>query len=130
MTARTSLVRLSVVSLAALFALSATARAQSIVPSSRLAIPVATEITTVDSAATTPVGPSRDAASLAVRSAAEPNHSPAPAPAKSGFTQSEGLMILGGAAILTGIVVGNNAGHAISVAGAVVGLIGLYQYLQ
>ena len=40
------------------------------------------------------------------------------------------LMIVGGAAVLTGIVIGNGAGYAISVAGAVIGLYGLYQYLQ
>ena len=39
-------------------------------------------------------------------------------------------MIVGGAAVLVGIVVGNNAGYAISIAGAVIGLYGLYQYLQ
>jgi hypothetical protein len=40
------------------------------------------------------------------------------------------LVIVGGAAILTGIVVGSGAGYAISVGGAVIGLYGLYQYLQ
>lgn len=39
-------------------------------------------------------------------------------------------MIVGGVAILTGIIVGGSAGYAISIGGAVVGLIGLYQYLQ
>jgi hypothetical protein len=55
---------------------------------------------------------------------------PAPAAGRSGFTHGEALMLVGGAAILTGIVVGGDAGHAISIGGAVVGLIGLYQYLQ
>ena len=40
------------------------------------------------------------------------------------------FMIVGGAAILTGIVVGGEGGHVISIVGAVVGLYGLYKYLQ
>ena len=36
----------------------------------------------------------------------------------------------GPAAIVTGIVVGGNAGHGIAVAGALVGLYGLYKYLE
>jgi hypothetical protein len=39
-------------------------------------------------------------------------------------------MIVGGAAVLVGLVIGGSAGGAIAVGGAVVGLIGLYQYLQ
>ena len=74
-------------------------------------------------------GPTRDAATVAVRhtSAAD---SPAPQPAAHGHDRGVALMIVGGAAILTGVVIGNGAGYAISVAGAVVGLYGLYQYLQ
>ena len=74
-------------------------------------------------------GPTRDAATVAVR------HTPAadaaaPQPPMRGHDRGTALMIFGGAAILTGIVIGNGAGYAISVAGAVVGLYGLYEYLQ
>ena len=54
----------------------------------------------------------------------------APAAPRGGRSNGQALMIVGGAAILTGIVVGNNAGYAISIAGAVIGLYGLYEYLQ
>ena len=54
----------------------------------------------------------------------------APAAPRGGRSNGQALMIVGGAAILTGIVVGNSAGYAISIAGAVIGLYGLYQYLQ
>ncbi len=54
----------------------------------------------------------------------------APAAARGGRSHGEVLMIVGGVAILTGIVVGNSAGYAISIAGAVIGIYGLYQYLQ
>ena len=99
----------------------------------------ATLSTGVDSAATvapasaefapTPAGPTRDAASVAVRHTAAADAA-TPQPATRGHERGTALMIVGGAAILTGIVIGNGAGYAISVAGAVVGLYGLYQYLQ
>lgn len=100
---------------------------------------VATLSTTVDSVAAvapaatelapTAAGPTRDAAMVAVRHTAAANAA-APQPATRGHDSGTALMIVGGAAILTGIVIGNGAGYAISVAGAVVGLYGLYQYLQ
>lgn len=40
------------------------------------------------------------------------------------------LMIVGGAALLAGLLIGGGAGTAIAVAGAVTGLYGLYLYLQ
>ena len=44
--------------------------------------------------------------------------------------QNRAMMIVGGAAMLTGAIVGSDAGTLISVGGAVVFLWGLYQYLQ
>lgn len=40
-----------------------------------------------------------------------------------------GLMIFGGAALITGLIIGGNAGTVIAVGGALVGLYGLYVYL-
>ena len=85
------------------------------------------------SAVATPVaepttGPTLAAASVAVRHAEAPVTS---APARrAGYGQPVALMVVGGAALLTGLIIGNDAGTAIAVGGAVVGLIGLYQYLQ
>ncbi|MHB1312248.1 MAG: hypothetical protein ACYC3L_09545 [Gemmatimonadaceae bacterium] len=53
-----------------------------------------------------------------------------PAPFRADTRQNRALMIVGGAAMLTGAVVGSDAGTLISVGGAVVFLWGLYQYLQ
>jgi hypothetical protein len=131
MTARHSLP--IVFSLAAALAFAAPASAQSaslVPPSSPVVANVAVATGDSTPAATVNAGPTRDAASLAARPAAEVNRTPAPYRARGGFSQGEALMIVGGAAILTGIVVGGDAGHAISIGGAVVGLIGLYQYLQ
>lgn len=85
---------------------------------------------TADSAVT--AGPTLGNATVGVRhvDASASAANAAPAAARGGRSNGEALMIVGGAAVLVGIVVGNNAGYAISIAGAVIGLYGLYQYLQ
>lgn len=75
------------------------------------------------------VGPTREALSVA----AHPMMSEAPAPAAArsgGIGQPEAMMIVGGAAILVGAVIGGDAGDIFMIGGAVVGLVGLYKYLQ
>jgi hypothetical protein len=49
---------------------------------------------------------------------------------RAGLGQPEALMIVGGAAILIGAIIGDDAGAFFMVGGAVVGLYGLYKYLQ
>jgi hypothetical protein len=44
--------------------------------------------------------------------------------------QPVALMIVGGAALLAGVIIGGDAGTLIAIGGVVAGLIGLYQYLQ
>ena len=85
----------------------------------------------VDSVAPAPAaGPTMNAAAVGVRRGTD-FHNASPAPVRSGgYGQSVALMVVGGAAVLTGLIVGGGAGYAISVGGAVVGLIGLYQYIQ
>ena len=82
----------------------------------------------VSSAATpAPVGPTLDAAAVGVR------HTPATtaAPARrGGYGQPIALMVVGGAAVIVGLIIGGGAGTAIAIGGAVAGLIGLYQYMQ
>ena len=50
--------------------------------------------------------------------------------ARGGFSQPEILMIVGGAAILTGLLAGGGAKTVLVIGGAGIGLYGLYQYLQ
>jgi len=75
------------------------------------------------------VGPTPAALSVAV-------HAPLPAATSvqsrgnAGLGQSEAMMIVGGAAILVGAIVGGNAGDVFMIGGAVVGLYGLYKFLQ
>lgn len=45
-------------------------------------------------------------------------------------TQSRAMMVVGGVALVVGAVIGNTAGTLVMVGGAVVGLVGLYDYLQ
>lgn len=44
--------------------------------------------------------------------------------------QAKALMIVGGAALITGAIIGGDVGTIFMVGGAVMGLYGLYQYLQ
>lgn len=74
------------------------------------------------------VGPTLTSATVAVRHAEVPV---AAAPARrGGYGQPVALMVVGGAALLAGLIIGDGAGTAIAVGGAVVGLVGLYQFLQ
>ena len=75
------------------------------------------------------IGPTRASLSVAVRANIQPLSSPSAA-SGAGLNQSEALMIVGGAAILVGAIVGDTAGDVFMVGGAVVGLYGLYKYLQ
>jgi hypothetical protein len=52
------------------------------------------------------------------------------APNRAGLGQSRAMMIVGGAAVIVGAVIGGTPGTLFMVGGAVVGLIGLYEYLQ
>lgn len=49
---------------------------------------------------------------------------------RQGLGQPMAMMIVGGAALLAGVVIGGDAGTLIALGGVIVGLIGLYQYLQ
>lgn len=44
--------------------------------------------------------------------------------------QSKALMIVGGAALVAGLIIGDDAGALLAVGGAVVGLYGLYQFVR
>ena len=49
---------------------------------------------------------------------------------RRGLGQPVALMVVGGAALLAGLIIGDDAGTVIAVSGALVGLYGLYEYLQ
>src|SRR5215471_17789488 len=103
---------------------SATAQTPSLAPST-VASPV------LNGQAASPTGPRWDALPVGVQSQALAPQSVAPLAAPSmGRRQSTALIIVGGAAILVGAVIGGTPGTVFIVGGAVVGLYGLYEYLQ
>ncbi|MEO7711789.1 MAG: hypothetical protein ABIV10_02590 [Gemmatimonadaceae bacterium] len=112
-----------------LFMGSTSAQAQDVV---RAAAPAATadSVAVAPSAAalTAPAGPTMDAAAVGVRHA--PESSTTTAAPRGGYGQPVALMVVGGAALIAGLLIGGGAGTAIAIGGAVAGLIGLYQYMQ
>ena len=48
----------------------------------------------------------------------------------AGLGQSRAMMIVGGAALVVGAIIGDTPGTILMVGGAIVGLVGLYNYLQ
>ncbi|MEO6528091.1 MAG: hypothetical protein ABIP93_15830 [Gemmatimonadaceae bacterium] len=81
--------------------------------------------------ARTSAGPTMDAASVAVRQPVTSETRAPNAPARrAGYGRPVALMAVGGAALLAGLIIGDGAGYAIAVGGAVIGLYGLYEYLQ
>jgi hypothetical protein len=76
--------------------------------------------------------PSLEAASVAVRAPVAGRETAADvgAPvAAAQFGRGETLMIVGGAALLAGLIIGDDAGTVIAVGGAIIGIYGLYIYL-
>jgi len=104
-------------------------RAQTIMDSTFT--PAAASIRSVDIVSSTDhVGPARDALAAGVRISRPGTNVSPMAASGAGLSQSQALMIVGGAAILVGAIVGDTAGTVFMVGGAVVGLYGLYKYLQ
>jgi hypothetical protein len=76
-------------------------------------------------------GPTMRAASAAVRpSLAFGASVPRTWDAQRALKRSETLMIVGGAILLAGALIGDDAGTVIMIGGAAVGIYGLYLYLQ
>lgn len=132
MTSHTSTTRLALTSAAFLALLGSPLAAQeaALVPRSSAVVESASPAAAAAVAAPSS-GPTLESASVAVRQpASSTKETTATAPAQRGLGKSAALMVVGGAAVLTGLIVGGGAGYAIAVGGAVVGLYGLYQYLQ
>jgi hypothetical protein len=49
---------------------------------------------------------------------------------RRGLGEPMALMIVGGAALLAGLIIGDDAGTVVAIGGAIIGLYGLYQYLR
>jgi hypothetical protein len=75
-------------------------------------------------------GPTVNSATLAPRLEISGENADALAAARRPFGLSQTLMIVGGAAFVAGAIIGDDAGTVMMVAGAGVGLYGLYLYLH
>ena len=75
-------------------------------------------------------GPTVEAAAVGARQLVSSTRESNAAAPRGGRGQPVALIVVGGAAILAGLIIGGGAGYAIAVGGAVIGLVGLYQYLQ
>ena len=75
-------------------------------------------------------GPTMDAARAGVTQQTSAELKTAAQARRRGMGQPVALMVVGGAALLTGLIIGGDAGTVIAVGGALVGLYGLYEYLQ
>lgn len=85
------------------------------------------------SEATATAGPRVELTSTAMHASLAPTDRDAALAAatrRQGLGQPMAMMIVGGAALVAGVVIGGDAGTLIAIGGVVVGLIGLYQYLQ
>jgi hypothetical protein len=108
-------------------------------PAPAVAVPV-TPVTPVAEAAPVdaPALPAADAARAAATRPARPATAheqatlagQAAAPQRKSMGQPMALMIVGGAALVTGLIIGGDVGTLFAVGGAAVGLFGLYQYLR
>ena len=76
-------------------------------------------------------GPTQDAARVGVTQPQSANELSGAAQARRrGLGQPVALMVVGGAAFLAGLIISDEPGTVIAITGAVIGLYGLYQYLQ
>ena len=123
-------IRTTLVALAAAVLLAAPAAAQQNSPSlTSSPVPPAVSTDSAQRASTPAVGPTVEASRVAVRRQPAEAVTPAAAP-RGGYGQPVALMVVGGVALLSGLIIGGDAGTAIAIGGVVIGLIGLYQYLQ
>jgi hypothetical protein len=93
---------------------------------------VTTPNATTPSVATQSAGPTTAASAVGIRApvAERSNSKAAAADPHLGAGQNVALMVVGGAALIIGAAIGDTAGILLGVAGAVVFLYGLYNFVQ
>jgi hypothetical protein len=91
---------------------------------------VRTPVAAAEEVAPNAVGPTtqRSVAGIRIDASASAEHAPAVAVARVG--RNPAMMIVGGAALIVGAVIGGDAGTIVMVGGALVGLVGLWNYLR
>ena len=79
---------------------------------------------------TATAGPRRALTATAVHRTVQSDSTAMLSPRKQGVGKPVALMIVGGAALIVGLVIGGDVGTLFAIGGALIGLVGLYQYLQ
>jgi hypothetical protein len=75
-------------------------------------------------------GPRSESARFGVASAEVAAEEPAAAQQRRPLGEPMAMMVVGGAALIAGLIIGGDAGTVLAVGGAIIGLYGLYQYLR
>jgi len=75
-------------------------------------------------------GPRAEAARFGVAPAEVAAGEPAAAVQRRSVGEPMALMVVGGAALLAGLIIGGDVGTVFAVGGAIIGLYGLYRYLR
>src|SRR6187551_1172390 len=123
---------------AAPLAAQSTNRNVSLNDSVKIAAPTSAELPASAAPVVTPVVTTAPALSLAPTRAnavaglqlRTEGFAPAPTPSPGRNSENTALMLVGGAALIVGAVIGGDAGTIIMIGGAGVGLYGLWQYLK
>jgi hypothetical protein len=69
-------------------------------------------------------------AGVHARETNRPDHATLVSPQHANLGQARAMMVVGVAALIAGAIIGDTPGTIVMVGGAVIGLIGLYDYLQ
>ena len=101
-----------------------------VAPVVEVVAPVQVEAPVTADAEATAAGPRLAASAITVRTEQRESQEAAVAMVQSRDRRGTTLMMVGGAAFLAGLLIGDDAGAAVAVGGALVGLYGLYIYMQ
>lgn len=75
-------------------------------------------------------GPTTERAAAGIRAPRAEANPPTPAPRPAETSQNKAMMVVGAAGLIVGAIIGDTAGTLIMVGSAVIGLFGLYKYLE
>jgi hypothetical protein len=94
----------------------------SLVPAGAVAVPAAERVT--------PLGPTVQTSGVVARSSVMPSVvTPMPLPSEHA-SDGVAMMVVGGAALIVGAVIGGTSGTIFMIGGGAVGLVGLWRYMQ
>jgi hypothetical protein len=99
-------------------------------PATQPASPAAPAASDEAAPAVTPAGPSLAAATAGIHANVATTDATRAAEHHGGLGTGGALMIVGGAALIIGLIIGGSAGLIVAIAGAALGLYGLFLFLQ